>query len=157
VLNTTDSAGSGTTSVDGIDVNLTGTDNASGANTLTGLNFGNVTAHTNNTFNALTFGTGFDNFITSPSIAITGAGAITGATGITTSGNVSQTGAGTFSTGTGNVSLNGNTTDSGTLNVTGAGVFASTLEVHTLGSACSSRLSTFGSNQIPVWTGMVIN
>ena len=61
-----------------------GTDNATDTNTTTGINFSNVTAQTNNIFNAITFGTGLTNLITSPSINISGAGAITGATGVAT-------------------------------------------------------------------------
>src|SRR5206468_4061861 len=41
---------------------------------------------------------------------VNSSGAIAAATGITTTGNVSQTGTGTFSTGTGTVALNGFTT-----------------------------------------------
>jgi hypothetical protein len=44
-LNATDSASSGTTAVNALGINLTGTANGTGANTITGVNFGNVTAH----------------------------------------------------------------------------------------------------------------
>jgi hypothetical protein len=59
----TDSASSGTTTVQGVAINLTGTNNASGSNTITGLNFGNVAAATNNTYYGLNFGTGFNDLL----------------------------------------------------------------------------------------------
>jgi hypothetical protein len=59
--------------------------------------------------------------INAGAFAVSNAGAITAATGITTTGNVSQTGTGSFSTGTGNVFLNGAATASSTLAVQGAG------------------------------------
>ncbi len=80
----TNSASSGTVSVAGEAITLVGTANAAGANTITGIKFENVTAQTNNTFNGITFGTGFNNFLTSGTINITAAGAITGATGVST-------------------------------------------------------------------------
>ena len=86
----------------------------------------------------LTFGTGFNNFLTSPTINISAAGAITGATGLTTIGNITQTGSGTFSTGTGAVSLNGATTVVGGSNFTlasGNGVFSQTYSSGTNGTS----------------------
>ena len=80
----TNTASSGQARIIGENISLVGTGNATGNNTLTGINFSNVTAQTNNYFNGITFGTGFTNFLTSPSINISGAGAITGATGIST-------------------------------------------------------------------------
>ncbi|HSX33896.1 MAG TPA: hypothetical protein VLF91_06190 [Candidatus Saccharimonadales bacterium] len=56
----TDSANSGATTLQGVAVNLTGTNNGSGSNTITGLSFGNVSAATNNTFTGIGFGTGFN-------------------------------------------------------------------------------------------------
>ncbi len=109
-INATDTEDTNLSTVDGIDVNLTGTANSSNTNTITGLNFGTVTPATNNTFNGITFGTGFNNFITSPTVNLTAAGAISGLTGYAqSSGNFAISGAGTFSTGTGAVSLNGST------------------------------------------------
>ncbi|HEY4694426.1 MAG TPA: hypothetical protein VIH52_00475, partial [Candidatus Nanoarchaeia archaeon] len=83
----TNSSAAGTVAVNASTVTLVGTA-TSGANTITGLNFANVTTVASNTFNGLTFGTGYNNFITSPTINITAAGAITGATGITSSGTI---------------------------------------------------------------------
>ncbi|HYK08957.1 MAG TPA: hypothetical protein VEW42_05655, partial [Candidatus Eisenbacteria bacterium] len=86
------SATSGTVGIVGESYALVGTDNGTGANTTTGINFEDVTAHTNNTFDAINFGTGLTNFLNSSSIKITGAGAITGATGVsTTTLNTSST------------------------------------------------------------------
>ncbi len=79
-ISLTNSASSGTIAVKGLDFTFTGTDNAGGANTITGINFGNATAHTNNTYNGLTFGTGYTNFLTSGTINIAAGGTITGAT-----------------------------------------------------------------------------
>ncbi|HEX3082640.1 MAG TPA: hypothetical protein VHQ86_05345, partial [Candidatus Saccharimonadia bacterium] len=62
-LAATDSASSGTTTLLGEAINLTGTDNAGGSNTLTGLSFGNVTAHTNNTYYGIAFGTGLNDIL----------------------------------------------------------------------------------------------
>ncbi len=59
----TDSAASGATTLSAEAINLTGTDNASGSNALTGLNFGNVTAHTNNSYYGLNFGTGLTDIL----------------------------------------------------------------------------------------------
>ncbi len=141
-LNVTNSASSGTNTVIGKTIAITGTINAAGSNTTTGINFANVAAATNNTYNGITFGTGFNNFLTSGTVNITAAGAVSGVTtlglsgaitgatatntinnlvinsgalssvtGITmSSGNFSQSGTGTFGTGTGAVSLNGDTT-----------------------------------------------
>ena len=77
----TNTASSGTVRVVGENINLEGTDNASGTNILTGLNFTDATTHTNNYYNALVFGSGYTNYISSPTINISGSGAITGATG----------------------------------------------------------------------------
>ncbi|MBI4036686.1 MerR family DNA-binding transcriptional regulator, partial [Candidatus Daviesbacteria bacterium] len=59
----TDSASSGTTTVKGLAVNITGTANAAGTNTITGIDFGNVAAATNNTYYGLNFGTGFNDIL----------------------------------------------------------------------------------------------
>ncbi len=88
----TNSASSGTVAVIGQNLSLVGTDNAGGANTTTGINFANVTAHTNNTYNGITFGTGFTNFLTSGTINISAAGVISGATGLTSSGTINLSG-----------------------------------------------------------------
>ncbi len=76
----TNSASSGTVGIKGLDFTFVGTDNAGGANTITGINFGDATAHTNNTYNGITFGTGYNNFLTSGTINIAANGTITGAT-----------------------------------------------------------------------------
>lgn len=109
-LSITNSGSSGTNSVKGIVLDLTGT--SGGTNTITGISFGTVTPVGSNTFNGLTFGTGMNNFLTSPTINLSAAGALTGVTGITLpSGSIDQSASsGTFSTGTGAVSLNGTTT-----------------------------------------------
>src|SRR5262249_14276642 len=128
--------------------------------------------HTNNTFNAITVGTGFNNILTSPTIGITAAGALSGVTGYTqASGNFDASASGgNFLTSTGTVTLGGDTSVAGShtftvgtgltslggaLNVTGAGAFSSTLAVTTLGAntgavgICrnsSNQISTCGSN-----------
>ncbi len=106
----TNSGSSGTNAVKGITLDLTGT--SGGTNTLTGISFGTVSAVGGNTFNGLTFGTGMNNFLTSPTLNLSAAGALTGVTGVTlTSGNIDQSASsGTLATGTGAVSLNGTTT-----------------------------------------------
>ena len=90
-LNVTDSASSGTTTVNGLGVALTGTANATGSNILNAINLYNVTAQTNNIFNALNFGTGYNNFITSGTFNLTAGGALSGATTISASGNINST------------------------------------------------------------------
>ncbi|MEK7570450.1 MAG: hypothetical protein AAB515_03385 [Patescibacteria group bacterium] len=110
-LNITNAGTSGSNVVKGVVLNLTGTNNGTGTNTITGLDFGTVAAATNNSYTGLNLGTGWTNFLDTPTIDISGAGAITGLTGLTlASGNIAVTGTGTLSTGTGAVSLNGDTT-----------------------------------------------
>jgi hypothetical protein len=87
-INHTNSASSGTNVSKVLSLAITGTDNAGGTNTITGLDFPAVTAHTNNTYNGITFGTGFNNFLTSGTINITAAGAISGATTLGLSGAI---------------------------------------------------------------------
>ena len=93
-FNLTNTASSGTTAANGLVIGLTGTDNAGGANTLNALNFSAVTAHTNNTFNGLSFpaGNNYTNYLKTPTIVINGSGAITGATGISSSGTIAFSG-----------------------------------------------------------------
>ncbi len=82
------------TNIIGLNVQLAGTAkdfSLSNTNTLYGLQFPTLTTATNNTFNAITFGTGYDNFITSSTLNITAAGVVTGAS---IAGNTN-----TFSTG----------------------------------------------------------
>ncbi len=62
-FNVTDTASSGTTSIKGVAIGLTGTNNASGTNKLIGVNFDNVAAATNNTYYAMNFGTGFNDIL----------------------------------------------------------------------------------------------
>ncbi len=111
-LAVTNSGSSGTNTVTGLGINITGTGNGTGSNTITGIKFGDVSSATNNIFNILTLGTGYNNFLTSPTINISAAGAITGLTGLTlSSGNFDMSASsGIFSTGTGTISLNGDTT-----------------------------------------------
>ncbi len=61
-LAVTDSSASGASTLQGMAVNITGT-NTSGTNTITGVNFGNVAAATNNTYNGIAFGTGFNSLL----------------------------------------------------------------------------------------------
>ncbi len=75
---TNSNTGAGT-SVNGLAVNLVGSVPSSGTNTNTGINFGNVTGVASNIFNAITFGTGYTNFVTSPNINISSTGVISGA------------------------------------------------------------------------------
>jgi hypothetical protein len=80
-LAVTDSASSGATTIKGLAINLTGTNNASGSNALTGLDFGVPAAHTNNTYTGVNFGTGFTNDLTynGATVLINGSGQINGA------------------------------------------------------------------------------
>ncbi len=82
----TNTNSSGTASiVNGLGLTLVGTTNSNAnANTIVGINFPNVTPIANNAFNGITFGTGFNNFLTSPTINISAAGVITGASIATT-------------------------------------------------------------------------
>ena len=65
--------------VNGQSIALVGGANSNNANTLDGINFANVTPVTNNTFNGLAFGTGYNNLITSANFSVTAAGAVTAA------------------------------------------------------------------------------
>ena len=111
-LNLSTTASSGTNVLKGLVINASGTANGSGSNTITDIDFGNVTTQTNNTFTALNLGTGWNNYLSSPSVNISGAGALSGLTGLAlASGNVDfSPSAGTLATGTGAVSLNGTST-----------------------------------------------
>ena len=78
--------------VKGLDLSLVGATNANvNANTITGVNFGNVTAIANNAFNGITFGTGFNNFLTSATLNISAAGALSGITTIGMSSQLTST------------------------------------------------------------------
>ena len=78
-LSVTDSASSGTTTVKGQSINITGTANNTGSNTITGLDFGNVAAATNNTYYGINFGTGFNDLLRyNGTTLITGGGLING-------------------------------------------------------------------------------
>lgn len=93
-FNVTDSASSGTTTVQGVAINLVGTNNAGGSNSVSGLVFGNVAAATNNAFHGIDFGTGFSDLLRyngTPLISGTGivqsaaiSGSYTGITGVGT-------------------------------------------------------------------------
>ena len=89
-------------------VGINGTITLTGATTITG---GTVLINTTGTANTQ-IGNATGTFqLDSNTIDISSGGAITGVTGITmASGNFLQTGSGTFGTGTGAISLNGNTT-----------------------------------------------
>lgn len=90
----TDNASSGATTVQGVAINLTGTNNAGGTNDVSGLVFGNVAAATNNAFHGIDFGTGFNDLLRyngTPLISGTGivlsaavSGSYTGITGVGT-------------------------------------------------------------------------
>lgn len=93
-FNVTDNATSGTTAVQGVAINLTGTNNAGGTNSISGLAFGNIAAATNNAFHGIDFGTGFTDLLRyngTPLISGTGivqsaaiSGSYTGITGVGT-------------------------------------------------------------------------
>ena len=74
---TNSSAVAGTVTTNATNVNLTGTTNTAGANILNGVNFSSVTPITGNTYNGLSFGTGYNNLITSANFGVTAAGNIT--------------------------------------------------------------------------------
>jgi len=86
---TTNSASSGTTTVNSVGVALVGTNNAGGANTVNGINFAAVTAKTNNTFNAINLGTGYTNIIVSGNVTLTAAGALTLGSNLSVNGIIS--------------------------------------------------------------------
>jgi hypothetical protein len=114
-LTNNSSAGSVTTNA--LNVALTGA-TTSGSNTINGINFPTVTAVANNTINGIVFGSNYDYFLNTPSIKISGAGAITGATGVSTSTlNASST-----------VTLSSFSTDKGLLFTNGSGVVAQTAQ-----------------------------
>lgn len=111
-LNLTQTAASGTNTVRGLLINAVGTANSGGNNTVKAVDFSNVSQTSNNTFDGVTLGTGWDNYLVTPTIRITGPGTVTGLAGMVfNSGNFDQSASsGTFSTGTGAVSLAGDTT-----------------------------------------------
>jgi hypothetical protein len=76
-------AGAGIT-VNGLTLNLTGNVPNSGTNTTNGINFGTIASVASNIFNGIIFpsSSNITNFLSTPSIAITGNGAISGATTI---------------------------------------------------------------------------
>jgi hypothetical protein len=62
-LNVTDSASSGATTVIGHAINITGTNNAGGTNAISGINFANVAAATNNSYYGVNVGTGLTDIL----------------------------------------------------------------------------------------------
>lgn len=138
----TNGASSGATTLKGVSINLTGTNNASGSNTNTGLNFGNVTAATNNTFNGIAFGTGYTNLVSYNSTAlISGAGLIQNAAldATLTYSNIQKVGAltvGSIASGFGTISTGNNITTTATLQG-GTGVFTGANSI-TLGTASTN-------------------
>jgi predicted RNase H-like HicB family nuclease len=62
-LNITDSASSGATTVIGQSINITGTNNAGGTNAISGINFANVVAATNNSYYGINVGTGLTDIL----------------------------------------------------------------------------------------------
>jgi hypothetical protein len=62
-LNVTDSASSGATTVVGQAINITGTANAGGSNAISGINFANVAAATNNSYYGINVGTGLNDIL----------------------------------------------------------------------------------------------
>jgi excisionase family DNA binding protein len=80
-INATNSAASGTNTVNGIEVALTGTANAGGTNTNNALRISGITDQANNTFTALSIGDNYDNLIVFENGGFTGTlqdGGITG-------------------------------------------------------------------------------
>lgn len=84
----------GATAVSGLDLTLATGTNTNNSNTVNGINFPAATITNSNTINGITFqsATGFTNFLKTPSIVISSAGAVTGATGITSSGTITFSG-----------------------------------------------------------------
>jgi mucin-6/19 len=115
----TASGTSGTNTVTGINVALTGTANSTGSNAVTGLNFTTPTGATNNTFTAQNYATGYGNLLTynGTTVIINGTGQLNGAqlsTGTVANGALASSSLtvspGTGLTGGGLVSLGGTTT-----------------------------------------------
>jgi hypothetical protein len=80
-LAVTNGGASGTNTIKGVAINIAGTANASGSDATTGLDFGNVSAATGNTYTAQNYGTGFNNLLTynAGTVIINGTGQINGA------------------------------------------------------------------------------
>jgi len=137
-INLTDLASSGSTTQSGLNVNVFGT-NTSGSNVINGANFANVTTKTNNTFNGLYFGTGYDSLFN-----YNGTSIING-TGILQSAGLS----GTYSNSL-NFSNTGNTYSGASATLTGAvqgGSFTNggTFTVNSSGNVKAVLDSTTGS------------
>ncbi|MDB5170815.1 MAG: hypothetical protein JWO35_509, partial [Candidatus Saccharibacteria bacterium] len=114
-FNVTNSAsGTGSVTVNGVGIALTGTSNGvGGANTINGINFVGVTPIIRNTFNALNFGTGYDKLINNANYSITGAGAVSQASSLTIlGGGAGITGALTQAGGAVSLNTTGSTTTS---------------------------------------------
>ncbi len=167
-FNVTNSNAAAGTSVNGLSVAMVGTAPSSGTNTNTGINFANVSAVANNNFNALTFGTGYTNFLTSPNITITSAGNITGA-GTIGSGaiTVTSTSANALTVGAGGslnpvLQVNASTASVATgLSVTGAAT-GGTTALAAIDSGANTNLTldgkgtgTVGINTISATSGLV--
>ncbi len=123
--------------VNGENITLANATNANNTNTLNGINFPAATNNSTNVINAINFAdtSNFTNIIKTPTFALTGAGALTGVSGITfgSTGNFDQSASsGTFQTGTGAVSLNGNTSVTGSKTFT-VGTGATSLGWHPCG------------------------
>jgi len=148
---TNSNSGASAATTNGLVLGLIGTGTSGGANTNNALNFAAVTAATNNTFNGLFFpaSNNYTNYISTPTIAITGGGAITGATGLTSSGAITLSG---LSTDKGIVYANGT---GGLLAQTSQG--AANTVLHGNGSSAPSfsavALGTDVSGQLPLANG----
>jgi len=138
----TDSAGSGTTTLQGVAINLAGTNNASGSNTITGLSFGSVSAATNNTFNGIAFGTGFSSLLSyNGTTLLSGTGLLQNAAidSSATYSNLQKVGAlstGSIASGFGTIST-GNTITTTAAIQGGTGIFTNNNAL-TLGTASSN-------------------
>ncbi len=115
-FNVTDSASSGATTVQGVAINLTGTANAGGTNSISGLVFGNVATATNNAFHGIDFGTGYDDLLRyNGNPLISGGGKVQNAAidSLLTYSNLQKVGSlntGSITTGFGTISTNNDIT-----------------------------------------------
>src|SRR6185369_5770318 len=155
-FNFTNGGSSGSVAINGLNIALTGI-STTGSNTTTGINFPSVTPAGNNTFNGITFGSNYNNFITSPNITITGAGAITGGTGVTlVSGDITTPG-NIFTSGSGTITSAGLLTGQSGLTVTGAtNINTSGASATNIGTGTSTGTITLGRTTAGT-TNLILN
>ncbi len=136
-LSVTDSASTGTTTVNGVQLALVGTANGTGTNTINGLQLPNITAQTNNTFNALNFGTGLTNTL------IVGGTTILNGTGVLQSAGLS----GTYSNAL-TLSSASNSITAGTLTATGGTINGTSVGATTTSTGAFTTLSASGATNL---------